>query len=42
MMSDARNRLMSAVVGLVEIVLVVEDLDRSVRFYHDVLGLELI
>ena len=28
--------------GLVEVVLVVEDLERSVRFYRDLLGLEVI
>jgi catechol 2,3-dioxygenase-like lactoylglutathione lyase family enzyme len=31
----------SAIRGLVEIVLVVDDVDRSVAFYRDVLGLEL-
>jgi len=33
---------MSAVRGLVEVVLVVEDIERSVAFYRDVLGLELL
>jgi catechol 2,3-dioxygenase-like lactoylglutathione lyase family enzyme len=33
---------MPAVVGLVEVVLVVEDIARSVAFYRDVLGLEVI
>jgi catechol 2,3-dioxygenase len=33
---------MSVIRGLVEVVLVVEDLDRSVRFYRDMLGLEVI
>jgi catechol 2,3-dioxygenase-like lactoylglutathione lyase family enzyme len=32
----------SAIRGLVEVVLVVEDLERSLRFYRDTLGLELI
>ena len=32
----------SAIQGLVEVVLVVEDLERSVRFYRDTLGLEVI
>lgn len=33
---------MSAIASLVEVVLVVEDLQRSLRFYRDALGLELI
>jgi len=33
---------MSAITGLVEIVLVVEELERSLRFYRDVLGLVVI
>lgn len=33
---------MPAVVGLVEVVLVVEDIARSLGFYRDVLGLEVI
>jgi len=33
---------MGAIRNLVEVVLVVEDLERSVRFYHDILGLEVI
>jgi catechol 2,3-dioxygenase len=33
---------MRAIRGLVEIVLVVEDVDRSLAFYQDALGLELI
>ena len=33
---------MPAINGLVEVVLVVEDLERSVRFYRDLLGLEVI
>ncbi len=33
---------MPAIVGLVEVVLVVEDIERSVAFYRDVLGLEVI
>jgi catechol 2,3-dioxygenase len=33
---------MSAITGLAEIVLVVEDLERSLRFYRDILGLEVI
>jgi catechol 2,3-dioxygenase len=33
---------MPAIVGLVEVVLVVEDIERSVGFYRDVLGLEVI
>jgi catechol 2,3-dioxygenase-like lactoylglutathione lyase family enzyme len=33
---------MPTVVGLVEVVLVVEDIERSVAFYRDVLGLEII
>jgi catechol 2,3-dioxygenase-like lactoylglutathione lyase family enzyme len=32
----------AAIRGLVEVVLVVEDVDRSLAFYRDVLGLELI
>jgi catechol 2,3-dioxygenase len=32
----------SAIRGLVEVVLVVEDLERSLHFYRDILGLELI
>jgi catechol 2,3-dioxygenase len=32
----------SALKNLVEVVLVVEDIDRSLAFYRDVLGLELI
>ena len=32
---------MSAISGLVEVVLVVDDIDRSVAFYRDTLGLEL-
>ncbi len=33
---------MPAIVGLVEVVLVVEDIARSLGFYRDVLGLEVI
>ncbi len=33
---------MGVIRSLVEVVLVVEDLDRSVRFYRDILGLEVI
>jgi catechol 2,3-dioxygenase-like lactoylglutathione lyase family enzyme len=33
---------MAAVARLVEVVLVVEDLERSLRFYRDTLGLEVI
>jgi catechol 2,3-dioxygenase-like lactoylglutathione lyase family enzyme len=33
---------MSTLKNLVEVVLVVEDLERSVRFYRDTLGLEVI
>lgn len=33
---------MSAIDRLVEVVLVVEDLDRSLRFYRDTLGLDVI
>jgi catechol 2,3-dioxygenase-like lactoylglutathione lyase family enzyme len=33
---------MAAIVGLIEVVLVVEDIARSVAFYRDVLGLEVI
>jgi catechol 2,3-dioxygenase-like lactoylglutathione lyase family enzyme len=33
---------MPAVVGLVEVVLVVEDIERSEAFYRDALGLEII
>jgi glyoxylase I family protein len=33
---------MAAIRGLVEVVLVVEDIDRSMAFYRDVLGLEII
>ena len=33
---------MSTIQRLVEVVLVVEDLDRSLRFYRDILGLEVI
>jgi catechol 2,3-dioxygenase len=33
---------MSAISSLVEVVLVVDDLERSVRFYRDTLGLEVI
>jgi catechol 2,3-dioxygenase len=33
---------MPAISGLVEVVLVVEDIDRSLAFYRDVLGLETI
>jgi catechol 2,3-dioxygenase len=33
---------MPALVGLIEVVLVVEDIDRSTAFYRDVLGLEII
>jgi catechol 2,3-dioxygenase len=33
---------MPAINGLIEVVLVVEDLERSVRFYRDLLGLEVI
>jgi catechol 2,3-dioxygenase len=32
----------AAIRGLVEVVLVVEDIERSLAFYRDVLGLELI
>ena len=34
--------VMSVISSLVEVVLVVEDLERSLRFYRDTLGLELI
>ena len=33
---------MSAITGLIEIVLVVEELERSLHFYREVLGLEVI
>ena len=33
---------MPAIVGLIEVVLVVEDIARSLGFYRDVLGLEVI
>ena len=33
---------MSAIEGLVEVVLVVEDRERSLQFYRDTLGLEMI
>ena len=33
---------MAAIVGLIEVVLVVENIARSVAFYRDVLGLEVI
>jgi catechol 2,3-dioxygenase-like lactoylglutathione lyase family enzyme len=33
---------MAAIVGLIEVVLMVEDIARSVAFYRDVLGLEVI
>jgi catechol 2,3-dioxygenase-like lactoylglutathione lyase family enzyme len=33
---------MTSIRGLIEVVLVVEDIDRSVAFYHDALGLEPI
>jgi catechol 2,3-dioxygenase-like lactoylglutathione lyase family enzyme len=33
---------MGAIRSLVEVVLVVEDLEQSVRFYRDILGLEVI
>ena len=39
---DNPKDTMSAVNGLVEVVLVVEDLQRSVGFYRDTLGLEVI
>jgi catechol 2,3-dioxygenase-like lactoylglutathione lyase family enzyme len=38
----ATLRRMAAIRGLVEVVLVVEDIDRSMKFYRDALGLELI
>jgi catechol 2,3-dioxygenase len=36
------ERVASAIVSLVEVVLVVDDIERSVRFYRDTLGLEVI
>jgi catechol 2,3-dioxygenase-like lactoylglutathione lyase family enzyme len=33
---------MTSIRGLIEVVLVVEDIDRSMAFYHDTLGLEPI